>query len=112
MNAKAKGTRNEHKTRRYLEKRGWRCVRAGGSLGAFDLIAFSRKGIRFIQVKSNRGAGPLERQRLRQAKAEWCPEGSSVEIWVWRDYARGPEMTYVYEEAVSTPVENGKRGES
>ena len=62
MNAKAKGTRNERRAKRMLEEAGYYCVRAGGSLGLFDLAAFSRGGCRFVQVKTNRK--PKQKERV------------------------------------------------
>jgi hypothetical protein len=38
MNAKAKGTRNEHRSIGMLEAAGYQCTRAAGSLGAWDII--------------------------------------------------------------------------
>jgi hypothetical protein len=38
MNAKAKGTRNEHRSIRLLEAARYACTRAAASLGAWDII--------------------------------------------------------------------------
>jgi Holliday junction resolvase len=40
MNAKRKGTRNEHKSIRILETAGYACTRAAASLGLSILSAF------------------------------------------------------------------------
>ena len=45
MNAKRKGTRNEHRSRQLLEATGYAVKRAAGSMGAWDLI-----GIESIDV--------------------------------------------------------------
>ena len=39
MNAKTKGNRRERQARRILELAGYHVVKAGGSLGVFDLVA-------------------------------------------------------------------------
>jgi Holliday junction resolvase-like predicted endonuclease len=83
VNAKKKGARVELKTRDYLEEKGYQCTKSGGSLGAFDLIAFSDAEIRLIQVKSNRVASPKERREIIKFR---CPAGvCHKEIWVWKD---------------------------
>ncbi len=54
MNNKRKGYRVERKIRKILESKGWLVVRAGGSLGDFDLVAFNHGKAIFIQVKSTK----------------------------------------------------------
>jgi Holliday junction resolvase len=41
MNAKAKGNRNEHRSKALLEAAGYAVTRAGASLGVWDLIGIS-----------------------------------------------------------------------
>lgn len=86
---KRKGSRNEIKTRNRLRLYGFHVVKAGGSLGVFDLIAFNAVEIKFIQVKSNRPAGPAERESMIAMRHE-LPPNSSIELWVWQDRARNP----------------------
>ena len=88
-NPKAKGSRLERKTVKLLEALGYRCIRAAGSLGPFDLVAVNSQGCRFIQVKANTWPGPAERESLREA-ARALPPGSLVECWRWNDRARYP----------------------
>lgn len=73
-----------------LEAAGWTVVRAGGSLGPFDLVAFSRAGLRLVQVKSNRPPRPAEREAL--ARFDNLPRGATRELWVFRDRERAPEI--------------------
>lgn len=64
--AKAKGSRNELKVKAQLETLGWSVVKAGGSLGIFDLVAIhpdKDKGF-LIQVKSNRQPPKAEREAI------------------------------------------------
>ena len=53
MNAKAKGTRNEHRSMQLLEAGGYRCTRAAASLGAWDVIGVSATDMVLVQVKSS-----------------------------------------------------------
>jgi hypothetical protein len=88
MNAKRKGTRNEHKAIKILEAAGYHCTRAAGSLGIFDIVAVSRQGVRLIQVKTNRPPCPAERETIELFSG--IPGNASKEIWIFRDYSRGP----------------------
>jgi len=87
--SKQKGTRNEHKTMKYLELRGYACTRAAASLGIFDVIAINRHQVRAIQVKTNRNAPPAERKAIRDFI---CPKCVSKEIWIWYDRVKQPKI--------------------
>ena len=85
MNAKAKGSRAERRCILLLEALGYRCAKAGASLGAFDVIGLTKEngGIaRFIQVKS--GTSTLRRAE-RIALEELAPDNDSlfIEYWHW-----------------------------
>ncbi len=47
-----KGYRSERNVKLLFIKRGWKVVRAGGSLGEYDIIAFKDGRCIFIQIKS------------------------------------------------------------
>lgn len=49
---KVKGYRVERKIKLLLIEHGWKVVRAGGSLGEYDLIAFKNRRCIFFQIKS------------------------------------------------------------
>ncbi len=51
MNAKAKGTRNEHRSMRLLEAAGYHCTRSGASLGVFDIIGMYRRLVKRMGKK-------------------------------------------------------------
>jgi len=53
MNAKRKGTRNEHRSMRLLEAAGYSVTRAAASLGDWDIIAIGPVDVILVQVKSN-----------------------------------------------------------
>lgn len=60
-NCKAKGSRNERKARDLLYEWGAHAVvKAGASLGVFDLLAIFPGELVCVQVKSNRWAGSKE----------------------------------------------------
>jgi hypothetical protein len=51
---KMKGYRVERKVKLLFMEYGWKVVRAGGSLGEYDLIAFKDGKCIFMQIKSTR----------------------------------------------------------
>ena len=92
MNAKAKGTRAEHKTMRMLESFGYRCTRAAASLGEWDIIAIGPRDVRLIQCKCSRWPGSVEMEKLEMFP---CPAVVSKEVWRWNDYARAPLIKHL-----------------
>lgn len=87
MNCKAKGSRRERQARKILETAGYHVVKAGGSLGVFDLAALGPQGARLVQVKSNEKPRPAERERLKLFPR--LPY-TSKEVWVFYDRQREP----------------------
>lgn len=110
FNAKAKGSRNERKTIRLLEAAGYRCTKSGSSLGVWDVIGIGPTDLVLVQVKSNRGPDPTEREAMRMFSA---PPNAKKLIHVWYDNGRmpvvkevdGPETT-----ADWTRLEHGMEG--
>lgn len=72
-----------------MEADGFVCIRAGGSLGVFDLACFKSDAICLIQVKTGRPPPPAERERLREFPA---PAGVEKLVHIWRDYQRAPDV--------------------
>jgi Holliday junction resolvase len=87
MNAKAKGARAEHKARRILEAAGYCCLKAGGSLGLFDLIALGPTDVKCVQVKVNGYCSAIEREQLQLLAV---PANVSKEIWRFKDRVKDP----------------------
>ena len=52
MNAKRKGTRNEHRSIKVLEPAGYRCTRSAASLGDWDIIGTGSHDVVLCQVKT------------------------------------------------------------
>jgi Holliday junction resolvase len=88
-NAKAKGARNERRTIRLLEAAGYACMKAGGSLGVFDVIAIGPIDIVLVQVKSNAWPGSVEMEALRLFRA---PPNARKLVHRWRDRQRSPDL--------------------
>jgi Holliday junction resolvase len=91
-NAKAKGTRNEHRTMRLLEAAGYSVCRAAASLGAWDVIAIGPTDIVLVQVKSNAWPGSVEMETLTLFKA---PPNARKLVHRWRDRQRLPDVREV-----------------
>ena len=89
MNAKAKGSKNERKSIRLLEAAGYSCMKAGASLGVFDVIGIGSLTIVLLQVKSNRWPGEAEMEALKLFAA---PPNAHKWVHRWDDYARSPKV--------------------
>ena len=87
--SKRKGSRAELRCIRILERAGYCCTKAGGSLGLFDVIAVGPKDIRCIQVKC--GSARLSGTEREQIRLLPVPANVSREYWRFVDYSRtGP----------------------
>lgn len=87
---KSKGARNERRSRDYLYKIGAeRVVKAGGSLGEFDLVAFFPGEVIAVQVKTNAWPNPAERAAMQS-----CLRMHYIrkEMHRWNTGAREPEI--------------------
>ena len=89
MSAKAKGTRNEHRSMRVLEKAGYLCTRAAASLGAWDIIGISATDIVLCQVKTRDFPYSHEMAILREFPA---PPNAKKLVHRWRDRQRLPDV--------------------
>jgi Holliday junction resolvase len=65
MNAKAKGTRNEHRSMKLLETAGYTVTRAAASLGAWDIIGIGSTERVALPVKTRDWPGSVEMETLR-----------------------------------------------
>lgn len=93
-NPKAKGWRNEKKARLWLQDTlgCTHVIRAGGSLGLFDLIGFTASQAFFIQVKSNRRPGTEEWVGLVKWEA---PAYGRKALLVFKDRVKKPEVEWL-----------------
>ncbi len=92
MNAKAKGSRNERRSRALLEAAGYRVTRAAGSLGEWDLIGVGTTDFVLCQVKSRDWPGLLERGALAEFRV---PPNTRKLLHRWRDRQRRPDVQEV-----------------
>ena len=89
VNAKTKGTRNEHPSMRLLEAAGYAVTRAAASLGAWDIIAVSSRDVVLLQVKTRDWPGSVEMETLRSfAARHFCRKL----VHRWRDRQRVPDV--------------------
>ena len=89
MKVKAKGTRNEHRSMRLLELTGYRCTRAAGSLGEWDVIGIGTTDIVLCQVKTRDWPGLVEMETLHDFPA---PPNARKLVHRWRAYRREPDV--------------------
>jgi len=99
MNTRRKGRRNEYRCKEALESDGWKVLltppparfkKEQDLFGLFDMIAVKGKEIRFIQVKTNRdGTGVQWKQEAKQYS---LITASCVEIWIYHDRERDPQI--------------------
>ena len=88
MNAAHKGRRAEHRARALLTAAGFEVLRAAGSKGPADLVAWDTTSIRFISVKSGtKYASAIEREALQFLLR---PAHASVEVWRFPDRCKAP----------------------
>ncbi len=70
-----------------LESAGYCCVKAGASLGIFDILGLSSTDMVCVQVKSNRGPGSVELETLKNFKV---PPNCRKLLHIWIDRSREP----------------------
>ena len=92
MNAKRKGSRNEHRTMDLLEAAGYACTRAAASLGIFDVIGVGSADVVLVQVKSNEWPRADEMEQLRGFR---CPPNAKKLVHRWRDRMQLPDVKEV-----------------
>lgn len=83
-----KGRTVEHKVIHFLTESGYHALRSAGSKGAFDVIAFNDKTVRFIQVKHTSDKGTSYAAELRKMASTLVPEWCTKELWVHMDRAQ------------------------
>ncbi len=93
MNAKGKGTRNEHRSMALLEAAGYACTRAAASLGVFDLIGVGSTDVVLVQVKTRDWPGAVEMEGMREFR---CPPNCRKLIHRWRDRQRQPDTKEIH----------------
>lgn len=82
---KYKGARLERRIKTTLEAGGWFVIKAGGSLGAYDLIAFSKDVELFIQAKCNRKPPPAEMLEMYRVAKQLSCMHRKFQVWIKKD---------------------------
>lgn len=89
MNAKAKGTRNEHRSIKLLEAAGYRCCRSAASLGAWDIVGLGSADVVLVQVKTRDWPGAAEMKALEAFRAPYLCRKL---VHRWRDRHARPDV--------------------
>ena len=92
MNAKRKGTRNEHRSMQLLEAAGYACTRAAASLGVFDIVGIGPSDIVLVQCKTRDWPGAAEMETIRDFP---CPPNCKKLVHRYRDGVRLPDVKTV-----------------
>lgn len=86
MNNYKRGRVAEWEMRRILENNAWRVVRAAGSKGPIDLVAFNRRGqVRMLQVKRFKANKSFMREIKEMQDMKILYPSFSWELWVRQD---------------------------
>lgn len=88
----AKGRRAEWRSRDWLQAQGYEVVRAAGSKGTFDLVAFNETEILLVNVKCGKWPPPIERLAMAGTVA---PSNARRVCHRWDDRAREPRVQEV-----------------
>jgi len=100
MNTASKGRRNEYKSIKLLESKGYYCVRSAASKGLFDIVAISPTKILLVQVKTGRPASQKELTKMTDFGFDYLStyvqEHTRCEVHVWKDRAKVPEIVLVW----------------
>lgn len=89
MNAKAKGTRNEHRSMAVLEAAGYRCTRSAASLGAWDIVGIGSTDVVLVQTKSRDWPSAVEMETLQEFPV---PPNVRKLVHRWRLRKRMPDV--------------------
>jgi hypothetical protein len=92
MNAKAKGSRNEHRSIALLEASGYACTRAAASLGVFDIVGVGPSDVGLVQCKTRDWPGAVELETIKNFP---CPSLCKKLIHRYRDRVRLPDVKVV-----------------
>lgn len=80
-----RGATFERKVQSLLEEQGWNTLRAAGSHGCYDVIAWDKQSVRFIQCKIVDKEVDIEKhfaKEIEQIRSVQIPYGHFRELWV------------------------------
>jgi len=92
MNTAKKGAYYENRSIEIYEAKGFTCIRAAGSKGAWDFWAVRKNELHFVQVRFGRFPGPAARRML----AKTPPSAIATRVLHrWMPRAQAPDVRYV-----------------
>lgn len=83
MSNYTKGTGIENRIIKFLESCGYCAVRSAGSKGAFDVVAYNEKIIRFIQSKYTSDPNRSYTSDIKKMEAVKVPSNATKELWIY-----------------------------
>ena len=87
-----KQSKHEIKVVNQLRAEGYYVIKSAGSFGLWDIVAWLKDSIRWIQVKRNQGPRSAERKALKKCPHLYCPKCghqiSTKEIWLYKYYQK------------------------
>lgn len=86
-NKKAKGSRNELRSKKLLELWGYKVCKSGGSLGEFDLIGVNLYNVILVQSKTNHRPDNKELFEILDFDA---PPDATKHVHIWVDRQKDP----------------------
>ena len=92
MNAKAKGTRNEHRCMALFEALGYETMRSAASRSTWDFHAWTASEGVYVQVKTGRWPGAAEMEMIKEAVV---PPGCRKLVYRWMPHKRLPDVKEV-----------------
>jgi len=101
-NNKTRGIVKEREAKRLLVSWGYNVLRARGSLGVVDLVAFNGEHSRFISIKRVKGKYYSFIHEVENLKNLKTPRYSQKELWIYLDALKGRKAHWVLKN-----IENG-----
>lgn len=104
------GRAAEYLAQRELEKEGWTTVRAAGSKGVIDIVAWRAERVRLIQIKSFQTRPGSYEKDIKQLSDIMLPPSGCAELWVRQKNKQGWTDKIVVKE--NNPHEQGNHSAS
>lgn len=82
------GRAAEYLAQRELEVEGWTTVRAAGSKGAVDIVAWRAERVRFLQIKTFQDRPGSYAKDITQLETLELPPSATSELWIRKYRAR------------------------
>ena len=100
MSNKSRGIQKERDAKNQLKDKGFTCIRARGSLGVVDVIAFNEEEVKLISVKRVKGKYFSFKQEKEFLQTLKIPPCAKVELWIWLDRIAGVRKAHWQKEII------------